>query len=67
MLSLTKDRLARCGDRVKLVEGDLTTWIASRRPLPVQGVLRLLEDGGLKAAALDLRGDRGMLVGRRPV
>jgi len=37
------------------------------RPLPVQGVLRLVEHGGLKAAALDLRGDRGMLVGRRPV
>ncbi|MEA2669629.1 MAG: hypothetical protein QOJ33_2563 [Chloroflexota bacterium] len=36
------------------------------RPLPVQGILRLLEDAGFKAAALDVRGDRGMLVGRRP-
>jgi SAM-dependent methyltransferase len=36
------------------------------RPLPVQGILRLLEDAGFQAAALDVRGDRGMLIGRRP-
>ena len=36
------------------------------RPLPVQGILRLLEAAGFQAAALDVRGDRGMLVGRRP-
>jgi trans-aconitate methyltransferase len=36
------------------------------RPLPVQGILRLLEEAGFQAAALDVRGDRGMLVGRRP-
>jgi tRNA (cmo5U34)-methyltransferase len=35
------------------------------RPLPVQGVLRLLEESGFQAAALDVRGDRGMMVGRR--
>jgi trans-aconitate methyltransferase len=35
------------------------------RPLPVQGILRLLEDAGFQAAALDVRGDRGMLIGRR--
>jgi len=35
------------------------------RPLPVQGILRLLEEVGFQAAALDVRGDRGMLVGRR--
>ena len=36
------------------------------RPLPVQDILRLLEEAGFQAAALDVRGDRGMLVGRRP-
>ena len=36
------------------------------RPLPVQGVLRLLEEAGFQAAAFDVRGDRGMLIGRRP-
>jgi hypothetical protein len=36
------------------------------RPLPVQGILRLLEEAGFQAAALDVRGDRGMLLGRRP-
>lgn len=36
------------------------------RPLPVQGILRLLEQAGFEAAALDVRGDRGMLLGRRP-
>jgi trans-aconitate methyltransferase len=36
------------------------------RPLPVQGILRLLEEAGFQAAALDIRGDRGMLIGRRP-
>ena len=36
------------------------------RPLPVQGILRLLEEAGFQAAALDVRGDRGMLIGRCP-
>jgi trans-aconitate methyltransferase len=36
------------------------------RPLPVQAILRLLEEAGFQAAALDVRGDRGMLIGRRP-
>lgn len=36
------------------------------RPLPVQGILRLLGEAGFQAAALDVRGDRGMLIGRRP-
>jgi tRNA (cmo5U34)-methyltransferase len=36
------------------------------RPLPVQSILRLLEEAGFQSAALDVRGDRGMLVGRRP-
>ena len=36
------------------------------RPLPVLGILRLLEEAGFQAAALDVRGDRGMLIGRRP-
>jgi len=36
------------------------------RPLAVQGILRLLEEVGFQAAALDVRGDRGMLIGRRP-
>ena len=35
------------------------------RPLPVQAILRLLEEAGFQAAALDVRGDRGMLIGRR--
>ena len=36
------------------------------RPLPVQGILRLLEEAGFQSTALDVRGDRGMLIGRRP-
>jgi tRNA (cmo5U34)-methyltransferase len=36
------------------------------RPLPVQSILRILEEAGFQAAALDVRGDRGMLIGRRP-
>jgi SAM-dependent methyltransferase len=36
------------------------------QPLPVQSILRLLEAAGFQAAALDVRGDRGMLIGRRP-
>ena len=36
------------------------------RPLPTQSILRLLEEAGFQAAALDVRGDRGMLIGRRP-
>jgi SAM-dependent methyltransferase len=35
------------------------------QPLPVQTILRLLEEAGFQAAALDVRGDRGMLIGRR--
>jgi len=35
------------------------------RPLPVQTILRLLEEAGFQSAALDVRGDRGMLIGRR--
>lgn len=35
------------------------------RPLAVQDILRLLEEAGFQAAALDVRGDRGMLIGRR--
>jgi trans-aconitate methyltransferase len=43
-------------------------WLAANgdRPLPVQGILGLLEEAGFQAAALDVRGDRGMLMGRRP-
>jgi len=37
------------------------------RPLPLQGILRLLEETGFQSAALDVRGDRGMLIGRRPL
>ena len=36
------------------------------RPLPLQAILRFLEEVGFQAAALDVRGDRGMLIGRRP-
>jgi SAM-dependent methyltransferase len=36
------------------------------RPLAVHGILRLLEEAGFQSAALDVRGDRGMLIGRRP-
>jgi trans-aconitate methyltransferase len=36
------------------------------RPLAVQAILRLLEEAGFQSAALDVRGDRGMLIGRRP-
>jgi SAM-dependent methyltransferase len=35
------------------------------RPLPVQVILRLLEETGFQAAVLDVRGDRGMLLARR--
>jgi SAM-dependent methyltransferase len=43
-------------------------WLEVRgdRPLPAQGILRLLEEAGFRAAALDVRGDRAMLIGRRP-
>ena len=43
-------------------------WLEANgdRPLPVQSILRLLEEAGFQAAALDVRGDRGMLLGRRP-
>jgi ubiquinone/menaquinone biosynthesis C-methylase UbiE len=43
-------------------------WLQERgdRPLSVQGILRLLEEAGFQTAALDVRGDRGMLIGRRP-
>ena len=40
--------------------------VNSDRPLPVQAILRLLEEAGFQSAALDVRGDRGMLIGRRP-
>ena len=36
------------------------------RPLPVQSILQVLEEAGFQSAALDVRGDRGMLIGRRP-
>jgi SAM-dependent methyltransferase len=36
------------------------------RPAPVQDILCLLDEAGFRAAALDVRGDRGMLIGRRP-
>ncbi len=36
------------------------------RPLPVQSILQVLERAGFQSAALDVRGDRGMLIGRRP-
>jgi trans-aconitate methyltransferase len=43
-------------------------WLAANgdRPVAAQGILRLLEEAGFLAAALDVRGDRGMLIGRRP-
>jgi SAM-dependent methyltransferase len=43
-------------------------WLEANgdRPLSVQSVLRLLEGAGFVAAVLDVRGDRGMLIGRRP-
>jgi SAM-dependent methyltransferase len=43
-------------------------WLEANgdQPLPVQTILRLLEEAGFEAAALDVRGDRGMLIGRRP-
>ena len=43
-------------------------WLEANgdQPLPVQSILRLLEEAGFQAAALDVRGDRAMLVGRRP-
>jgi trans-aconitate methyltransferase len=42
-------------------------WLAVNgdRPLPVQSILRLLDEAGFQSTALDVRGDRGMLVGRR--
>ena len=43
-----------------------TVEVNGDRPLPVQGILRLLEAAGFQAAALDVRCDRGMLVGRCP-
>ncbi len=36
------------------------------RPLPLQSILQVLEEAGFQSAALDVRGDRGMLLGRRP-
>jgi SAM-dependent methyltransferase len=43
-------------------------WLEANgdQPLPVQTILGLLEEAGFEAAALDVRGDRGMLIGRRP-
>lgn len=43
-------------------------WLEANgdRPLSVQSILRLLDEAGFVAAALDVRGDRGMLIGRRP-
>ena len=43
-------------------------WLRANgdRPQSVQLILRLLEEAGFQAAALDVRGDRGMLIGRRP-
>ena len=43
-------------------------WLVANgdRPLPVQGILGLLSEAGFEAAALDVRGDRGMLIARRP-
>jgi len=47
---------------------DYLEWLTANgdRPLPVQSILRLLDEAGFRAAALDIRGDRGMLIGRRP-
>jgi ubiquinone/menaquinone biosynthesis C-methylase UbiE len=47
---------------------DYLDWLEVNgdRPLPVQSILLLLEEAGFQAAALDVRGDRGMLIGRRP-
>jgi trans-aconitate methyltransferase len=43
-------------------------WLEANgdRPLPVQSILGLLDEAGFEAAALDVRGDRGMLIARRP-
>ncbi len=43
-------------------------WLEANgdRPLPVQGIQGLLNEAGFEAAALDVRGDRGMLIARRP-
>jgi hypothetical protein len=43
-------------------------WLEANgdQPLPVQTILRFLEEAGFEAAALDVRGDRAMLIGRRP-
>jgi trans-aconitate methyltransferase len=48
---------------------DYLEWLEVNgdRPLAVQGILRLLEEAGFESAALDVRGDRGMLIGRRPL
>lgn len=42
-------------------------WLEANgdRPQSVQVILRLLERAGFAAAAIDVRGDRGMLAGRR--
>jgi len=42
-------------------------WLEANgdRPLSVQGILRVLDEAGFVATALDVRGDRGMLIGRR--
>jgi trans-aconitate methyltransferase len=42
-------------------------WLAANgdQPQSAQVILRLLEEAGFVAAALDVRGDRGMLVARR--
>jgi ubiquinone/menaquinone biosynthesis C-methylase UbiE len=43
-------------------------WLKANgdRPLSAQSILRLLDEAGFEAATLDVRGDRGMLIGRRP-
>ena len=43
-------------------------WLETNgdRPQAVQSILRLLEEAGFQTAALDVRGDRGMVIGRRP-
>jgi len=47
---------------------DYLEWLEANgdRPLSVEGILGLLEEAGFEAAALDVRGDRGMLIARRP-
>ena len=43
-------------------------WLEANgdRPRSLQDILRILEGAGFQSAALDLRADRGMLLGRRP-